>query len=132
MAGQATSEMQRAAWREILRRRVPDPQERQRLAGGLLGGRPPQEQRCTKRIGKGGNTGRFCWGWRVDGTDRCWRHPRPEANNLPAQEDPAEPAVNKSARKSGEGERVSAARQAAPLDPVEAMIRALMRGRRDD
>ena len=41
------------------------------IAGRRHGGRPPPEQRCTKRLGT-----RFCWNWRSEGTDRCWRHPR--------------------------------------------------------
>ena len=40
-------------------------------AGVTLGGRPPKAQRCTRRLGS-----RFCWGWRVQDTDRCYRHPR--------------------------------------------------------
>lgn len=39
--------------------------------GRKLGGRPPKYRRCTKRLGT-----RFCWNWRVDGTDRCRLHPR--------------------------------------------------------
>ena len=42
-----------------------------RCWGMTLGGRPPKARRCTKRLGS-----RFCWGWRVAGTDRCARHPR--------------------------------------------------------
>ena len=42
-----------------------------RCWGMTLGGRPPKGRRCTKRLGS-----RFCWGWRVAGTDRCGRHPR--------------------------------------------------------
>src|SRR5438067_13235895 len=45
-----------------------------RTKGEELGGRPPAAQRCTKRLPPG--TGRQCWNWRVEGTDRCWRHPR--------------------------------------------------------
>jgi hypothetical protein len=37
--------------------------------GSALGGRPPQERRCTKRLGT-----RYCWNWRVEGTTRCHRH----------------------------------------------------------
>jgi hypothetical protein len=40
--------------------------------GRELGGRPPRNRRCTKRLGT-----RYCWNWRVEGTTRCWRHQRP-------------------------------------------------------
>ncbi len=42
--------------------------------GRTLGGRPPQERRCTKRLGR-----RYCWNWQVSGTDRCHKHPRPRS-----------------------------------------------------
>lgn len=41
------------------------------LQGAELGGRPPAELRCTKRLGT-----RLCWGWRAPGSDRCRLHPR--------------------------------------------------------
>jgi hypothetical protein len=40
-------------------------------AGRVLGGRPAEERRCTKRLGT-----RRCWNWRVKGTDRCHLHQR--------------------------------------------------------
>jgi hypothetical protein len=45
-------------------------------AGIARGGRPRRAQRarrCTKRLGT-----RYCWNWQVRGTDRCYRHGRPE------------------------------------------------------
>jgi hypothetical protein len=41
------------------------------VAGIQQGGRPPRARRCRKRLGS-----RFCWNWRMPGTDRCPRHGR--------------------------------------------------------
>ncbi len=42
-----------------------------RKRAAYRGAYPPPDRRCTKRLGS-----RFCWGWALKGTDRCWRHPR--------------------------------------------------------
>jgi hypothetical protein len=55
-----------------------------RVWGMTLGGRPPKARRCRKRLGS-----RFCWGWRVPGTDRCRRHPRPHTTR--GEENGADP-----------------------------------------
>src|SRR5215211_2124386 len=39
--------------------------------GIRLGGRARKARRCRKRLGI-----RYCWNWRVAGTDRCSRHRR--------------------------------------------------------
>lgn len=45
------------------------------MAGRELGGRPSRERRCTKRLGT-----RYCWNWRVGGTDRCHLHQVSQSN----------------------------------------------------
>jgi hypothetical protein len=39
------------------------------MKGRELGGRPPADRRCTKRLGS-----RLCWNWREGKTDRCLLH----------------------------------------------------------
>jgi hypothetical protein len=74
LASPALQEMLRARRHKLRRRKWPIGVGRHVVAPDLgreLGGRPPPERRCTKRLGS-----KLCWNWRDVGLDRCRRHPR--------------------------------------------------------